>query len=601
MKLMLACIVIAVAVVRPLVAGNDVRQPKGVVLVLIDDIGYGDFNALTPGSVKTPQMDKLYGESIRLTDFHVGTTCSPTRGSLMTGRNVNAGGVWHTISGRSLLRENEQTMAELFKANGWVTGIFGKWHLGDTYPFLPRHRGFDVEVIHGGGGVGQTPDYWGNNYYADVDYEGNPTTPDVYHLNGKPVTADKFCTDFWFDRAAKFMSEALQNNKPFFAYIPLNAAHGPCHAPNGYSKGFDGLIENIDDNMGRLDNLLSKLGIKDDVLLILTTDNGTAGPRGGGLRGKKGSYYDGGHNVPCFIRWKNGSIAGSPDKARDIHALTAAMDFFPTFMDLFNLKRPAGGRPLDGISLKKMMLAPGFSPSARTIIVDTQRDASLLKWKNTSIMYDEVKDGKIIHKWRLLRSRADKPFELYDLLSDRAQENNLAAHAGSADGLVKKLVPEYERWWSDISQNCEPYPPSVINPDKETEAVLTSHDWIDSGMTPWNQGSIRNGEKGSGKSAIRFDKAGRYRFELRRWPREAGAAIDGKPRQGKGIALPVTKASIMLKGVGTLSKDVASGAESVVIEMNVPAGPQTVLQTSFMNAEGNVLTGAYYVYIKAVR
>jgi len=169
-----------------------------VLLVLIDDIGYGDIDILYPCGLKTPQMDRLYQQSVRLTDFHVGTTCAPSRASLMTGRSVNAGGVWHTVAGRELLRENEQTMAEIFRANGWKTGIFGKWHLGEGYPFSPRFRGFDVEVIHGGGGVGQGPDYWGNDYYSGVDRNGKPTKADVYMENGKPVEADRFCTDYWF-------------------------------------------------------------------------------------------------------------------------------------------------------------------------------------------------------------------------------------------------------------------------------------------------------------------------------------------------------------------------------------------------------------------
>ena len=169
-------------------------KPKGIVLVVIDDIGYGDIACLSPSDLETPSLDSLCKQSLRFTDFHVGTTCAPTRASLMTGRNVNAGGVWHTVSGRELLRENEQTMAEVFQANGWRTGIFGKWHLGEGFPFSPRFRGFDLSVIHGGGGIGQGPDYWQNDYYSGVDFKGNSNPADVYFKNGKTVAADKFCT-----------------------------------------------------------------------------------------------------------------------------------------------------------------------------------------------------------------------------------------------------------------------------------------------------------------------------------------------------------------------------------------------------------------------
>ena len=210
-------------------------NPKGIIFVLIDDIGYGDINALTPGDLETPSLDSLYRESIVLTDFHVGTTCAPTRASLMTGRYVNAGGVWHTIAGRELLREDEQTMAEVFKANGWATGIFGKWHLGEGYPFAPRFRGFDVSVIHGGGGVGQGPDFWDNDYYTGVDFDGKKTQADTYFVNGIPTPANKFCTDFWFDRSMKFVKQNVDAGKPFFCYLPTNAAHGPFNAPHGLS------------------------------------------------------------------------------------------------------------------------------------------------------------------------------------------------------------------------------------------------------------------------------------------------------------------------------------------------------------------------------
>ncbi|MDD2600176.1 MAG: sulfatase-like hydrolase/transferase, partial [Kiritimatiellae bacterium] len=213
-------------------------QPKGVILVLIDDIGYGDINALEPSDLKTPQLDQLHSESVRFTDFHVGTTCAPTRGSLMTGRAVNAGGVFHTIACRDRLFQGEQTMAEVFKANQWATGIFGKWHLGNGYPYAPHYRGFDLAVIHRAGGVGQQPDYWGNDYYAKTRYDGSPATADRYLENGREVVSDEFCTDYWFKRAKAFIKTASQKEQRFFCYIPTNAAHSPFNAPPGGKPGF---------------------------------------------------------------------------------------------------------------------------------------------------------------------------------------------------------------------------------------------------------------------------------------------------------------------------------------------------------------------------
>ncbi|MEM9656888.1 MAG: sulfatase-like hydrolase/transferase [Planctomycetota bacterium] len=596
MKRFLAlCTSLTLAVALNSVHAESSSTPAGVVLVLIDDIGYGDIDILYPSSLETPNIDALYKQSVRLTDFHVGTTCSPTRASLMTGRSVNAGGVWHTVAGRELLRENEQTMAEVFRANGWKTGVFGKWHLGEGFPFAPRFRGFDVTAIHGGGGVGQGPDYWKNDYYSGVDFDGAPTRPDFYFANGEPFKADQFCTDLWFARAQQFIQACVSEGEPFFCYLPTNAAHGPFNAPHGYKKGFDGLIENVDDNMGRLDEFLSSAGILDDVLLIFATDNGTTGSRLGGLREIKGSNYDGGHNVPCFWRWKNGGIGGALDSARDVPSLTAAMDLLPTFLDLFDFERPPGGSTLHGVSLKERLLDPDFTPQERTVVVDTQRAADFTKWKRACVMRDEVVDGRIVHKWRLIRASATSPFELYDFLVDRDTDDDLA---DGNDEKAASLSSAYEAWWNEISPGQEPYPPFVLDEAQEAELTLHSHSWIGDGTSPWHQGHVVRGSKGTRTHSIRFDKAGRYRFELRRWPREDGGPLAGKSSTGEGEAIPATKVGMRLASVGELVKDIPSGDSAIVFEVDVPAGEPTTLTTALLDEDANVLSGAYYVYVR---
>ena len=129
------------------------KQPN-VIIVITDDQGYGDLGAHGNPLVKTPALDKFHDESVRLTDFHVGPTCAPSRSGLMTGRYANRVGAWHTIGGVSILRKEEVTMAEVFKNNGYETAMFGKWHLGDVYPSRPQDKGFNFTVAHGGGGVG---------------------------------------------------------------------------------------------------------------------------------------------------------------------------------------------------------------------------------------------------------------------------------------------------------------------------------------------------------------------------------------------------------------------------------------------------------------
>ncbi|MFZ5833529.1 MAG: sulfatase-like hydrolase/transferase, partial [Planctomycetota bacterium] len=156
-------------------------------MILADDQGYGDFGCHGHPCLKTPHLDALYRDCVRLTDFHVDPTCSPTRAALMTGKYASRVGVWHTLQGRSILRQGETTLAEIFRDHGYRTGIFGKWHLGDAYPYRPQDRGFEEVVIHGGGGIGQNPDYWGNDYFDDH-----------YCRNGNWEAFKGYCTDVWF-------------------------------------------------------------------------------------------------------------------------------------------------------------------------------------------------------------------------------------------------------------------------------------------------------------------------------------------------------------------------------------------------------------------
>ena len=168
------------------------KQPN-IILIMTDDQGYGDLGINGNEIIQTPNLDKLGLESIRFTNFHVATTCSPTRSGLMSGAHCNRVGAWHTIIGRSFLSAEFPTIAEYLQDAGFHTGIFGKWHLGDNYPFRPQDRGFEEVLIHGGGGVGQTPDYWNNDYFDDT-----------YFRNGKAEKFSGFCTDIWFEEAISF-------------------------------------------------------------------------------------------------------------------------------------------------------------------------------------------------------------------------------------------------------------------------------------------------------------------------------------------------------------------------------------------------------------
>jgi arylsulfatase A-like enzyme len=181
-----------------------------VVFVITDDQGYGDLGCHGSDVIRTPNVDRLHAEGVRLTDYHVGPTCAPARAGLMTGRFCNCTGVWHTIGGRSLLRRDETTIADVLRAGGYRTGMFGKWHLGDNYPFRPHDRGFDEALYHRGGGVSQAPDHWRNDYFDDT-----------YMRNGVPEPCEGYCTDVWFREGTRFIERCIDGRpgQLFFCYI----------------------------------------------------------------------------------------------------------------------------------------------------------------------------------------------------------------------------------------------------------------------------------------------------------------------------------------------------------------------------------------------
>jgi arylsulfatase A-like enzyme len=564
------------------VARRRTNQPN-VVLVMTDDQGYGDLGCHGNAEIKTPNLDSLHTQSVRLTNFHVGPTCAPTRAALMTGRYCNRTGVWHTVMGRSLLRKDEVTMADVFSTSGYRTGIFGKWHLGDNYPFRPQERGFDEVLIHGGGGVGQTPDYWGNDYFDDV-----------YLHNGKREKFAGYCTDVWFDGAMKFIE--ANKDRPFFCYVPTNAPHSPYNVADKYSKpyrdrgieegraAFYGMVTNIDDNMARLMRRLRDLGLERDTILIFMTDNGTSGGHGvvngtekghnSGMRGRKGSEYDGGHRVPCFIRWPGGGLSG----ARDIARVGAHIDLLPTLIELCGLREPAGVE-FDGDSLVPLLKDGNGNWPDRTLVTDSQRIEDPEKWRKSAVMTD---------RWRLVNGK-----ELYDINADPGQEEDLAEENS---GVVTRLRKAYDDWWSDTSKRFGEYCEIIIGSDNENPSVLTCHDWHSiEGVRQAhsNQAGVRDGEQNSGFWAVEIARDGEYEFSLRRWPAEVDAPINAAIPGGK--AINATRARLKIAHVDS-TVQVRAGARAVTFKVRLKAG-KTRLQTWFTNDRGDSW-GAYYLYVK---
>ncbi len=588
---------------------------------MTDDQGYGDLGSTGNPVVKTPNLDRLAAESSQLTDYHVAPTCSPTRAALLTGRWTNRTGVWHTVNGRSMLRENEVTVAQMLKDRGYATGIFGKWHLGDNYPYRPQDRGFTEAYHHGGGGVGQTPDLWDNAYF-----DGH------YFHNGRLVAAKGFCTDVFFAEAQRFIRECAARRQPFFAYVAPNAPHSPFHAPQEYLDryrdqkpavtAFFAMIANIDDNVGRLRAFLREVGLETNTLFLFTTDNGTAtgdSVFNAGMRGKKGSEYDGGHRVPFFAHWP----AAGWTRRHVSDTLTHAVDLVPTLLELTGSRAPAGVK-LDGRSLRPLLdpAAPRAPWPERFVVTDSQRVRDPVKWKQSAVMAQE---------WRLINGR-----ELYAIKRDPGQQHDVAAQHPEQ---VAKMRAFYEAWWAEIeptfAQTTEIY---LGHPDHPIVS-LTGHDWIQEALPPWNQQHIRvaYGLRGEpqpsaagkvkakkaaaapagpavhqGHWAVKAVRAGTYEISVRRWPVEAnqpitaglppGADVPGTEkafRARPGVAVPAVSATLRLNGRDLATKPVGPRDTQVTFTATLTAGSHQ-LAPVFTTATGDEL-GAYYAVVTWVR
>ncbi len=569
------------------------KRPN-VILVMTDDQGYGDLGCTGNPWIQTPHIDAFHKESIRLGDFHVSPLCTPTRASLMTGRRPTRNGAWATCWGRSLLRKDEVTVAQVFSDNGYRTGLFGKWHLGDNYPYRPQDRGFQHVVAHLGGGVGQTPDFWGNNYFDDT-----------YFHNGEPVSHDGYCTDIWFEEAAKFIK--ANKEQPFFAYISTNAPHSPYLVAEKYKKryeqnpdipepAFNGMITNIDENFGRLDAMLKALGIADDTILIFMTDNGTSGgctldenqyvERGynAGMRGKKGSYYDGGHRVPCFIRWPGGSIQGG----RDIEEMALHIDVLPTLIELCALTAP-DKVAFDGISLAGLLTGSTDALPDRT---------QFLQYRQSTNPPEKWTNAVITKRWRLIGGR-----ELYDIKVDPGQCNNVA---DQHPDVVAELRGKHEGWWREIHPLLDQYCPISLGNDRENPLRLDAMDVM--GDVVWQQTHVVLAQKSTGRWSVDVERPGEYTFSLRRWPDELNLPMDEtlSPEEaarlahsngsGRSEVISPVKARLELFDQEWTTA-IEPGSREASFKVNLEQTGVTQLEAWFLDEQGEE-RGAYYVYVE---
>ncbi|MBI1323604.1 sulfatase-like hydrolase/transferase [bacterium] len=559
------------------------RRPN-VIMIVTDDQGYGDLACHGHPFVKTPNLDRLHRESLRLTDFHVMPLCAPTRAALMTGRDPLRDGVWATVLGRSILPASTPTIADVFAANGYRTGMFGKWHLGDNAPARPRDKGFRHVFMHGGGGVGQTPDEWGNDY---VD--------DTYRLDGEAIRTMGYCTDVWFAAASHFMKET--KDQPFFVYLATNAPHSPFVPPpdlaNAYrdiagidtmAAAFYAMIENIDTNLGKLLAQLEKENLARDTIVVFLTDNGTTmgnrapGGFNAGMRGVKGNLYDGGHRVPCFIRWPGGGLPATKE-GKDIGGLTIAQDLLPTLASLCGLSLKNHPVPLDGQDLGSILRGEKTIPDDRT---------SFVQFAQTDAPPSRGKAAVLSNRWRLVNST-----ELYDMKSDPGQKSNVAAEHPD---IVASLKSSYDRWFDGLGDALSRDNPIHIGgAEEETRLnVMDLHTGGTPANLPWNQTMILKGPKVRGYWALETKQAGTYRIRCSRWPEESGMKLTDAPKDA--MPWPIAKARLKL-GEIERTIDLLPGDTYAEFDISLKTG-LTRLQADFLDSEGREIGTAYYVGIR---
>ncbi len=570
------------------VFGMAQAERPNVILILTDDLGIGDLGCHGNPWLKTPEIDAFYEKSVRLTNFHVSPLCTPTRAAIMTGKQPINNGAWATYKGRDALSPNAITMADIFRQNGYKTGLFGKWHLGDNYPSRPTDLGFDVAIHHLAGGVGELSDYWGNSYFDDV-----------YYVNNQPKQFEGYCTDVWFNETMKFIQQ--NKNAPFFIYLPTNAPHDPLIVAEKYAapyKPFEGkdiidanlygMIANIDENFGKLYHYLEKESLIENTILIFMSDNGTrfGYSRDGkfgynkGFEGIKGDKKDGGHRVPFFIQWPNGNIKGGIDS----NALAEHVDLLPTLINLCELDNLQQNE-LDGKDVSKILKGEDNYLDDKIGFVHNNQD-----WRPPSAV-----DGSCIMKgeWRLING-----VQLYNVEKDPKQEHNVFE---TYPEVVSELFKENATFVNKAKLNPEysKLPVNTIGNTAQNEIKLTIQHAIGEDGGIWKCEQVASGKRNKNNMyAIHVERKGAYKISCQRWPKECQGTILGVPSQNpknrfqyRTISPQKVRISIANQ---ILEKTIGEKDNAIEFTVHLDKG-DALLTADFI--EGGEKYGVYYTYI----
>ena len=444
--LSLVCLIaVAVSCENPPPTTNSQPEPPNVVVIFVDDLGYGDLGAYGATAYETPHLDRMAQQGVRFTNFYVSQpVCSASRASLLTGNYSNRIGINGALGPKNThgIHENEVTLGELFQSQGYATAIYGKWHLGHHPEFLPTRHGFDEFY-----GIPYSNDMW-PFHPESPDNWGDLPTFEMEEIIGYNTDQTRFTTDFT-NRAVDFIERSIADDEPFFVYLAHPMPHVPLFVSDersGHSGAglYGDVIKEIDWSVGQVLEAVQEAGVDENTLVMFASDNGPwlsygnhAGSSGP-LREGKGTAFEGGVRVPFIARWPSVIPEGT-----DVETPAMTIDIFPTLAGV--LDAPLPEHKIDGKSIWTLITGESqSSPQEAYFFYYRQNELHAVRsgnWKlqfphtyRTMIGQEPGKDGipgKYDHG-------AEIGLELFDLEADIAESKNLAdEHPDVVDRLSK--------------------------------------------------------------------------------------------------------------------------------------------------------------------
>ncbi len=494
------------------------QAKPSILIILTDDQGWGDLSVHGNTNIRTPHIDSLARDGARFDRFFVSPVCSPTRASLLTGRYHPRSGIHGTSRGQERMAPSEVTLGDVFKAAGYATACFGKWHNGSQHPYHPNARGFDEFY-------GFCCGHWSNYFDTTLEH------------NGKVVGTKGYINDVLTNKAMEYMT--ANQSRPFLCYLAYNTPHSPFQVPKAYwdrlakrditmrhrdpkkenldaTRAALAMCENIDWNVGRMLKRLEELGIAKDTIVIYFSDNGPNSWRwNDGMLGRKGSVQEGGVRVPFLIRWPGHVQAGAT-----IRQIASHIDILPTLADLAGVST-SRCKPLDGVSVRPLLKGDAGGWPDRMIFTSWRRRITV----------------------RTQQYRADEK-ALYDLVHDPGQRKNIAK---AKPDVHRRLVAAIRRHREEVIPDAWPSPPYPVGFGGYPVTILPAQECVFRGkgltfssrhpncswVTTWQD------PKAYVSWDIAVDKPGRYEVEL--WytcPADAvgteiEVAFEGRSLRGK--------------------------------------------------------------------